>query len=85
MRGIPQGSSDDVGEVRSVGAWRWGLHPPGGDCYVACLEAQCAWRYVATARRSESSEHLAARVPRQAIHTAAALKFGLCRCDLCGV
>ncbi|QCD86086.1 hypothetical protein DEO72_LG3g607 [Vigna unguiculata] len=38
--------------------------------------AQCAWRYAATARRSESSEHLAARVPRQAICTAAAWDFG---------
>jgi len=34
-----------------------------------------AWRHVSPARQSGSWQHLAVRVPRQAIYTAAALSF----------
>ncbi|QCD79454.1 hypothetical protein DEO72_LG1g3095 [Vigna unguiculata] len=37
----------------------------------------CAWRYTTPARRSGSWQRLAARVPRQAIYTAAALRVRL--------
>jgi len=49
--------------------------PPGGRCCERKLKALCAWRYVTTAMRSESWQRLAARVPRQAICTAATLSF----------
>jgi len=49
--------------------------PPGGTCSEDDLEALCAWRYAALARRSGSWQRLAARVPRQAICTAAAWIF----------
>jgi len=39
------------------------------------FKALCAWRYATPARRSGSLQRLAARVPRQAIYTAAALSF----------
>jgi len=40
-----------------------------------CFEALGAWRYATPARQSRSWQRLAARVPRQAIYTAAALSF----------
>jgi len=42
---------------------------------VTCFDALDAWRYATPARRSGSWQRLAARVPRQAIYTAAALSF----------
>jgi len=49
--------------------------PPGGHYCERNLKALCAWRYATPARRFGSWQHLAARVPRQAISTAAALNF----------
>jgi len=49
--------------------------PPGGRCCERNLKALCAWRYETPVRRSGSWQRLAARVPRQAICTAAALKL----------
>ena len=43
--------------------------------FVILLEALGAWRYVSPARRSGGWQRLAARVPRQAIYTTAALSF----------
>jgi len=37
-----------------------------------CFEALGAWRYATPAKRSGSWQRLTARVPRQAIYTAAA-------------
>ncbi|QCE04524.1 hypothetical protein DEO72_LG8g2560 [Vigna unguiculata] len=48
-----------------------GTCPPLGDLAAALG----AWRYVSPARRSRSWQRLAARVPRQAIRTAAALNL----------
>ncbi|QCD94708.1 hypothetical protein DEO72_LG5g2793 [Vigna unguiculata] len=42
---------------------------------VTRFDALDAWRYATPARRSGSWQRLAARVPRQAIYTAAALSF----------
>jgi len=39
------------------------------------FEVLCAWQYATPARRSGSWQRLAARVPRQATYTAAALSF----------
>jgi len=54
--------------------------PPGGKGgrwwqNLMVLEALSAWRHVSSARRSGSWQRLAARVPRQAIYTAATLSF----------
>ncbi|QCE14494.1 hypothetical protein DEO72_LG11g1495 [Vigna unguiculata] len=42
---------------------------------VMCFDALGIWRYATPTRRSGSWQRLAARVPRQAIYTAAALSF----------
>jgi len=52
-----------------------GAVPPDGRCGERNYKALCAWRYVTLARRSGSWQHLAIRVTRQAICTAAALNF----------
>ena len=48
---------------------------PGGNRSEESFVELCAWRYATPARRSGSWQRLAARVPRQAIYTAAALSF----------
>jgi len=47
--------------------------PPGGTCSEGNFVVLCAWRYATPARRSGSWQRLVARVPRQAIYTAAVL------------
>jgi len=56
-----------------------GAVPPGGRYCGRNLKALCAWRYTTPARRSGSWQHLAARVPHQAICTAAAGNCGFVR------
>jgi len=70
--------------VRSRGGVRLATKvvPPGGRDGERKSKALCAWRYATPARRSGSWQRLAARVPRQAIYTAAALSFDYEFCDL---
>jgi len=60
---------------RSVGAGRWRLNRQAVATRIMCLKALGAWRYATPAKRSGCWQRLAARVPRQAIYTAAALNF----------
>jgi len=72
--GPPGGSGVIVGS-RGVERLAARAVPPGGTYSKESFVALCAWRYAAPARRSGSWQRLATRVPRQAIHTAAALNL----------
>jgi len=58
-----------------VSAWRWKRSRQAVVTDLVIYGALGAWRHVSPARRSGSCQRLAARVPRQAIRTAAALNL----------
>jgi len=59
----------------TASAWRWERSRQAVVADFVIHGALGAWRHVSPARRSGSWQRLAARVPRQAIYTTAALGF----------
>jgi len=75
VRGISPGGSRITEGSRGLVRLVAEAVSPGGRCCERNLKALCAWRYVTPVRQSGSWQRLAARVPRQAIYTVAALSF----------
>ena len=71
----PPGGSEITEGSQGLVRLAAGVVPPGGTCSEGNFMALCSWRYATPARRSGSWQRLAARVPRQAIYTTAALSF----------
>jgi len=71
----PPGGSEITEGSQGLVRLAAGVAPPDGTCSEGNFMVLCAWWYATPARRSGSWQRLAARVPRQAIYTAAALSF----------